>query len=649
MRLAKTILILTLLVLPAGRAPGQVTEEWVARYEGAGDVADEAHDIAIDAAGNIYVTGASGYDGVIGDFNYLTVKYDADGSQQWVSRYDGPSEYWDIACRIAVDAAGNVYVTGTSRGIDSGDDYATIKYDSSGNELWVARYDGPAGGTDEVNDLVLDRDGNVYVTGESMGAGTNWDYATVKYDADGHEVWVARYDGPISMHDTAEAIALSPDGSVCVTGKSMHAGSDYDYVTIMYAAAGSVLWTGRYGYPGYVMDAASDVVIHSSGDVLVTGRSRRGEALDTADFATVRYDRDGNELWVARYNGPANLADSGRRIAVDSSGFAYAAGGSKGEVSNYDYTVVKYDPDGDEVWVARHDSPSSDMDVLRGLALADDRTVYVTGFAQKPGDYTQRDYMTVSFDAYGDTEWAVLYDGPGAGRDEARAIALNAAGEVFITGDSWGVSQRADYATIKYVSGVTPVEGSLTAATTESGSILLRWVLASQSGIVSLDVFRATRPVGPFVVLNETPLPPESPGAFEDESVWPGTTFWYELRAEMADGGTEVVGPWLASETTEGLFRLALHSPFPNPAYGATTLVFDLPNGGGRVDLAVHTVRGQLVRTLVRGSAERGRHTATWDGTDETGRPVAAGVYFIRLAVDGSTRTEKLLMMRDRG
>lgn len=649
MQLAKGVLILTLLVLLAGRAPGQVTEEWVARYEGPEDVRDEAYDVTLDGAGNVYVTGASGYDGVIGDFNYLTVKYDADGNQQWVSRYDGPSEYWDIARRIAVDAAGNVYVTGISRGIDSGDDYATIKYDSSGTELWVARYDGPAGGTDEANDLVLDCEGNVYVTGESEGIGTEFDYATIKYDTHGNELWVARYDGPISMYDTAEAIALSPDGSVCVTGKSMHLDSEYDYVTIMYTADGSVLWTGRYGQPGYVLDAASDVVVDASGDVLVTGRSRTGDSYLTNDFATVRYDRDGNELWVARYNGPADDTDSARNIAVDSGGFAYAAGSSKGEGSNYDYAVVKYDPDGGEVWVARHDSPSSDMDVLRGLALADDGTVYVTGFAQKPGGYTERDYMTVKFDEYGGTEWAVIYDGPGAGLDEAQAIALNAIGEVFITGESCGDSLELDYATIKYVTQVTPVEGSLTAATTESGSILLRWVLASQSGIVSLDVFRATRPAGPFVRLNETPLPPGSPGAFEDESVWPGTTFWYELRAEMADGSTEVVGPWLVSETTEGLFRLALHPPFPNPAHGAATLVFDLPNEGARVDLVVHTVRGQRVRTLVRGSVEPGRHTAVWDGTDETGEPVAAGVYFIRLAVNGSTRTEKLLMMRARG
>jgi uncharacterized delta-60 repeat protein len=648
MRIATTFLSLLLLVLPAGYATGQVMEEWVARYEGPGDVRDEANDIAIDAAGNIYVTGESGDDPMYAHSDYMTVKYDPDGNQLWASTYAGEAGYPDVASEIAVDTDGNVYVTGTSRGSNYAYDIATVKYDADGNELWVARYDGPAGEVDEPYDMVLDGDGSVYITGESEGVGTETDYVTIKYDTDGNELWVARHDGPAGSYDGAKGIALTPDGRICVTGRSAYPGAYYDYHTIMYDAEGDVLWTARYGNSGYVLDAAYDVAIHSNGDVLVTGRSRTGETWESNDFATVRYDRDGNELWVARYNGPGDNSDAPGWIAVDADGYAYVAGNSRGDGTNIDYAVIKYDPDGAEVWVARHDSPASDMDSMTGLALADDGSTYVTGFAQRLRDQAQRDYMTVKFDAYGETEWEVLYDGPGAGPDKAQAIVLNPAGEVFITGDSWGVSQRSDYATIKYVAQVTPVEGSLTAAATESGSILVRWVLASQSGIVSLDVFRATRPGGPFVRANETPLPPESPGAFEDESVWPGTTFWYELRAEMADGGTEVVGPWLVSETTDGLFQLALHSPFPNPAHGATTLVFDLPNGGGRVDLAVYTVRGQLVRTLVRGSAERGRHTAVWDGADETGKPMATGVYFIRLAVSGSTRTEKLLMMRDR-
>ena len=56
-----------------------------------------------------------------------------------------------------------------------------LKYDPNGNEVWVARYNGPANSYDSANALVVDGFGNVYVTGKSRGNGTGFDFATVKY------------------------------------------------------------------------------------------------------------------------------------------------------------------------------------------------------------------------------------------------------------------------------------------------------------------------------------------------------------------------------------------------------------------------------------------------------------------------------------
>ena len=225
--------------------PGTETVQtvWMARYNGPGYGADWAYAIVADSAGNVFVTGSSWSNS---SEDYATVKYDgATGNQLWVARYNGPGNGQDVAKAIVVDGASNVYVTGYSRGSGGGFDYATIKYDgATGNQVWVARYNGPANSDDMALALRLDSAGNVFVTGASRDSAGQDDYATVKYDgATGNQMWVARYNGPANDRDRAFALAVDSAGNVFVTGWSRGVDSDMDYATVKYdGATGNQLW-----------------------------------------------------------------------------------------------------------------------------------------------------------------------------------------------------------------------------------------------------------------------------------------------------------------------------------------------------------------------------------------------------------------------
>jgi len=422
---------------------------WVSRYDGPGNSDDAASSLAIDAAGNIYVTGRSDRGGV--HYDYATIKYNCTGQELWVARYNGSGNGQDEAWSLALDGRGNVYVTGPSWGNGTDYDYATIKHNSAGVEQWVARYNGPGNDEDYAECLVLDENGNVYVTGWSYGSGTDDDYATIKYDSAGVQQWVARYNSPGNGWDEAFSLALDGGGNVYVTGQSEGSGNSYDYATIKYNPAGVEQWVARYNGPGNSSDYARSVAVDGGGNVYLTGRSY-GSGTDD-DYATIKYNSAGVEQWVARYNGPGNSFDQAYSLALDGGGNAYVTGYSYG-MGNclFDYATIKYDSAGMQQWTARYDGGGTFYgDYAHRLALDGDGNVYVTGDSWRSG--TEYDYATIKYNSAGVQQWVARYNGPGNDYDRAHALALDGGGNVYVTGASGGAGTSYDYATIKYSGG----------------------------------------------------------------------------------------------------------------------------------------------------------------------------------------------------
>jgi hypothetical protein len=227
-------------------------------------------------------------------WDYATIKYNSEGQQQWVARYNGLGNGFDCAICLVVDGDGFLYVAGYSLGIGTSLDYTTIKYDDVGQQQWVSRYNGPTNGDDEAIGLAVDSVGSVYVTGFSAGNGTNRDYATVKYDAFGQQQWVARYNGPGNGDDEASSLAIDEDLNVFVTGQSYGNGTGYrDYATIKYNSAGQEQWVIRYNGIGNDYDRANDLIVDGGHNVYVTGYSVRTPypPYTVSDIITIKYSQ----------------------------------------------------------------------------------------------------------------------------------------------------------------------------------------------------------------------------------------------------------------------------------------------------------------------------------------------------------------------
>ncbi|MBM3323135.1 hypothetical protein FJY69_06635, partial [candidate division WOR-3 bacterium] len=242
-------------------------EVWFFNYDGGQN--DMGIALAVDGQGNTYMTGFSQAGGR-GDL--MTWKLGRGGESLWATVYAGPAGHDDRGTAVAVDGSGNVIVAGTSQDTASAEDYIIIKHGPTGDTLWTRRYNGPGNRSDQVAGLALDPAGNVYVTGTSdVDAQGHYNYATIKYSSSGEQGWVKRYIGP-RHYDRACGLALDAEANAYVAGSSVNSNGQWDVVTIKYDSAGNEKWTERFNMPS-MYDEAYVLALSRQGTVYVGGRT----------------------------------------------------------------------------------------------------------------------------------------------------------------------------------------------------------------------------------------------------------------------------------------------------------------------------------------------------------------------------------------
>ncbi len=422
----------------------QLARQWIARY--AGDVkggSNGATAVAVDNSENVIVTGWA--QNRISGADMVTIKYSADGEQLWVKSYNlGQGTKEDKGRAIAVDTGNNIYVTGWSDGGSTGMDFVTIKYLPNGDTGWVRRYDGPGHGDDRPVSIAVNDSLNVFVTGSSAGAGTGLDFATLKYDSAGNLIWVNRYDGPRDSTDMPTAMVLRGMTDLYVAGLSVDTTSDYTLIKYN-AETGAQRWVSTYKGPGE--DIPAGLVLRGAPDLYLTGASQN--AAGNYDILTANFDSAGALIWTSRYDGPAGSDDAGVAVSVSgSSGSAriYVTGRSIGVGSFYDLTTLRLNSsDGSVNWVDRYNGTANDDD--EGVAMIGTGNPIVIGSSADAGiglDYTMLQYSTG-----GNQQFALTYNSPTANSDDVPAALADGPTGTYVTGVSKKI-KGSEWLTIKY-------------------------------------------------------------------------------------------------------------------------------------------------------------------------------------------------------
>jgi hypothetical protein len=327
----------------------------------------------------------------------------------------------DVAYGIVLDGDGNIYVTGYVDGdlITNEDaDLQTVKYAPSGEVLWSLTYDN--GLKDIAHDIAIDGSGNIYATGKSSN-----DFVTIRY-VNGVEDWTVRYNA--GGTESAYGVAVSADGSVYVTGSTTSAGNS-DFLTVKYDSAGFFQWARTYDNAG-AHDVAHDVVVDEAGNLYVAG-----ETFNEAGNNILKYDPAGNLLWERQY---AGFSSSLEGLSLDADGNVFITGTSI-DSGHFVYITAKYDSAGNQVWVRTYDSGFNAAG--RDIALDSQGNVYVTG--------TTYDIHTIKYDPAGHEILSLTHDGGSS--DAGNAIAVGADGKVYVAGNTF-VDGSYNWHIIKYSS-----------------------------------------------------------------------------------------------------------------------------------------------------------------------------------------------------
>lgn len=532
----------------------------------------------------------------------------------WTARFGGVWGYTDFGREIHKDQLGNIYVAGHSLVDGSHGVITIVKYNPDGVQIWF--HHSPV--NDGMEDFTLSKSGNLFLTGYRFtGISGNYsDMLTEKLDSSGNVIWTDAYNGPSNSYDYGRAIAVDDDENVYVTGYSLTTGSNYDFITIKYNNMGQRQWVRRFSSSGNYHDFAHDITLDQSGNIYVAGYSATN--WENYNITLVKYNSNGDTVWVRSQPIDTSATDyTPAFVEVDNSGNPFLAGVKKSQTNGTDILLTKYNSSGVEQWAHTWKSSANENDELaggfygdHGMALDNNGNVFLAGTAENKSVVFAEDIITLKYSPSGTMQWSYIYDGGLNEPDDAYSLAVDDSGNVYVCGSTCITNS---FICDDYVVFRLNKNGTRDWIRTYNGTA--DWYDVAYNVLVDAD-----RNV--FVT-----------GVSSTEPVIGGDADIITIKYSQNPTGVQPI----SGDIPKDYF---LSQNFPNPFNPATNIKFELPKSAF-TKLTVYNMLGEEVSVLVNKELQAGNYEVNWNASK-----FSSGVYFYRLAANDYVVTKKMMLVK---
>jgi len=365
----------------------------------------------------------------------------------WEATFEGEGTPFatDVLSDLAVNGVGEICATGLSAVESGATAAATVYYEPDGTERWRHLYVAPeTAGVEEGLAVFLDDTGRCRVAGRRSSAETGPDVLVLEYGPQGDLLWSASWDGETSGgFDVAVDVTADAAGNVYAVALTAGDGTGWDFVTLKVDATGEQLWARTFDGPLAAEDRPVGVEVDADGNVYVAGTASVSNPF-ADDLVVIKYDPDGNELWSELLDGGVGGADKAAALALDADGHPYVAARLlQPPGAEWQAGVVKLLPDGSHDWTGTFGHPAAGIpEDVRGLALGIDGAVTVLATGSD-------DVVTGRFDAAGTLVWDHLHDNVSIADLAARPLAVDSDGNAYVVAYDFVPDRGYDFFTYR--------------------------------------------------------------------------------------------------------------------------------------------------------------------------------------------------------